>query len=197
MTTRICRPSRHRPGYGATALLALLSACGGAAVDATIGGTVSGIRAGTSVVLEDNGASSLTLASDGAFTFAATLATGAAYDVTVVTQPIGETCTVANGSGTVGALDNVTNVAVSCVASASVVGTVSGLAAGTSVTLSNGSVLLPIAANGSFAFPGVLAAGAAYAVTVAVAPAGETCVLSNAAGTIPSSGVATVTVACN
>jgi hypothetical protein len=174
-----------------------LAACGGSVSDATIGGSLSGLSTGLSVVLADNGVSNLTLTANGAFTFDAKLPTGSTYDVTVVTQPVGETCTVANASGTVDAVNNVTNVTVSCVVSASVVGTVSGLAAGTSVTLSNGSVLLPIATNGGFAFPGVLAAGSSYAIAVAVQPAGQTCTLANASGTIPASGVVTVTIACS
>jgi len=188
------RISRALPVVLATALLV---ACGGNSADATIGGSVSGLNTGQSLVLADNGTSNLTVTANGNFAFSATLPTGATYDVTVVTQPAGQTCTVANSSGTVDAINNVTNIAVTCVVSASIAGTVSGLAAGTSVTLSNGSVLLPIASNGAFAFPGVLTAGSAYAVTIAVQPAGETCVLSNASGTIPASRVTSVVVACS
>jgi hypothetical protein len=188
---------RRLSPIGAASCAFALAACGGSVGDASIGGSLSGLSTGLSVVLADNGASSLTLTADGAFAFDTKLATGSTYDVTVVTQPVGETCTVANSSGTVDPVNNVNNVAVTCVVSASVVGTVSGLAAGTSVTLSNGSVLLPIAANGPFAFPGVLAAGSAYAIAVAVPPAGHSCTLVNASGTIPASGVVTVTVTCS
>ncbi len=65
------------------------------------------------MTLLDNGADTLTVTANGAFTFKTALATGAAYKVTVGTQPTGETCTVTNGSGTVGTA-NVTNVAVAC-----------------------------------------------------------------------------------
>lgn len=176
---------------------AVLVACGGNSDDATIGGTVSGLSSGLSVVLADNGTSNLTVTANGNFSFATTLPTNATYDVTVVTQPLGQTCTVVNGSGTVDPVDNVSNVAVTCIVSASLVGTVSGLAAGTSVTLGDGAVLLPIATNGAFAFPGVLAPGSAYAVSIAVQPAGETCTLTNATGTIPAIGVASVVVTCS
>jgi uncharacterized repeat protein (TIGR03803 family) len=49
------------------------------------------------------------------FTFATTVANGAAYDVTVYTQPANpaQACVVTNGSGTIGS-SNVTNVAVAC-----------------------------------------------------------------------------------
>ena len=44
------------------------------------------------------------------------MAGGAAYSVSVVTQPSGQTCAVTNGSGTVGSAD-VTDVTVSCAVS--------------------------------------------------------------------------------
>ena len=79
----------------------------------SVGGTVSGLS-GT-VVLQDNGGDDLSVGANGPFTFATKLAGGAAYSVTVKTNPAGQTCSVANGSGTIGAA-NVTNVAVSCAA---------------------------------------------------------------------------------
>ena len=54
------------------------------------------------VVLQDNGGDELSLSASGGFTFATKLPAGAAYNVTVKTSPSGQTCTVANGSGTVG-----------------------------------------------------------------------------------------------
>jgi hypothetical protein len=80
----------------------------------TIGGTVTGLTG--SVTLLDNGANSLTLSADGSFTFTTALAAGSAYAVTVSAQPTGETCTISDGSGTVGSAD-VTNVAVACASS--------------------------------------------------------------------------------
>jgi hypothetical protein len=79
----------------------------------TVGGTVSGLT-GT-VVLQDNGTDSLSLTSDGSFTFATPLTDGSAYNVTVASQPGGQNCSVSGGSGTVSGAD-VTSVAVSCVA---------------------------------------------------------------------------------
>ncbi len=77
----------------------------------SVGGTVSGLS-GT-VVLQDNGSDSLSVTANGSFTFATQLASGAAYAVTVQTNPSGQTCTVSDGSGTVSSA-NVTNVAISC-----------------------------------------------------------------------------------
>jgi len=76
-------------------------------------------------------------------------------------------------------------------------GTVSGLA-GNSVTLRlNGGADLAVAANGNFAFPGSIASGTAYTVTVQTQPTGptQTCVLANATGNI-AANVANVTVTC-
>jgi hypothetical protein len=77
----------------------------------TVSGTVSGL-VGT-VVLRNNGTDSLSISAVGPFTFATPLAQGASYNVTVATQPPGQTCTVANGSGVLAATP-VTNVQVSC-----------------------------------------------------------------------------------
>ena len=87
---------------------------GGDVQSYTIGGTVSGLS-GT-VLLQDNGGDTLSLSSNGSFTFAAPVASGAGYSVTVKSYPSGQICTVSGGSGTVGSA-NVTNVAVSCAAS--------------------------------------------------------------------------------
>lgn len=80
----------------------------------TIGGSAQGVAnySSSGLVLLDNGTDSLTVSSDGTFTFASPVASGGAYAVTVKTQPSGETCSVTNASGT--ASGNVTNVTVSC-----------------------------------------------------------------------------------
>jgi DNA-binding beta-propeller fold protein YncE len=76
--------------------------------------TVSGLDA-SGLVLQDNGGDALNVAADGVSTFATHLAPGAAYSVSVATQPGGTSqfCSVANGSGTMGTSD-VTNVTVTC-----------------------------------------------------------------------------------
>ena len=81
----------------------------------TVGGTVSGLS-GT-VVLQDNGGDDLSVGASGGFTFATGLAGGSAYNVTVKANPAGQTCSVANGSGTIGS-SSITNVAVTCATSA-------------------------------------------------------------------------------
>jgi hypothetical protein len=86
----------------------------------TIGGTVSGLPSGDSVVLQDNGKDDLTVIANGSFTFATALASGAAYSVTVSTTPPAETCLVGSGAGTVASAD-VSSVVVTCSPSPTVV----------------------------------------------------------------------------
>ncbi|MBF5003154.1 IPTL-CTERM sorting domain-containing protein [Diaphorobacter caeni] len=78
-----------------------------------VGGSLSGLQAGQSVVLLNNGGDALTLAADGVFHFASMINAGASYDVAVGTQPSGQTCTVSAGSGSNVSAD-VGNVVVTC-----------------------------------------------------------------------------------
>jgi len=177
------------------AAVLVLSGCGGGA--AAVGGSLSGLGSGLSLTLQNNGADNLTLSANGSFSFATTLVSGATYNVTVLTQPVGQSCSVANGSGTIDSNGTAVNgVAVSCVNSSSLGGTVSGLNPGTSVTLNINGYLQAIAGNGAFAYPGVLSAGSSYTVTVAVQPVGQTCTVSNGSGTISTGTSAAVTVTC-
>ena len=79
----------------------------------TVGGAVSGLGTGQSVVLKNNAGDDLTVNANGAFTFSTAIISASAYAVTVGTQPTNQTCTVTNGAGT--ASGNVTNVMVACV----------------------------------------------------------------------------------
>jgi hypothetical protein len=183
---------------GAVALLAILvAACTGNNLT-SVGGTLSGLNTGASVTLQNNGDDTLTLTANGAFHFPTVVPGGSTYSVTVLTQPAGQTCSVTDGSGTLDPQgDPVDTVVVTCTTTSSLGGTVSGLAAGTSVTLANGTTLLPVDVNGAFAFPGTLPVGTAYDVTVAVQPAGQTCVVTNGTGTIAAGGSLTVVVTCS
>ena len=199
-------------GAGAMGIVALvLAGCGGGGSGSTpssqsstpppttqysIGGSVSGLS-GTGLVLQDNGADNLTVSQNGSFTFVTKVNSGSAYDVTVMTQPSGQTCAVANASGTASA--TVTNVAVTCTtANVTIGGTVSGLTGTGLVLQDNGGDNLAISKNGSFAFATALASGKAYAVTVATQPSSpsQTCAVTNGTGTTASSNVTNVTVTC-
>jgi hypothetical protein len=81
----------------------------------TVGGSITGLT-GTGLVLQNNGADSVAPApADSSFTFPTRLASGAAYAVTVQTQPANpaQLCVVSGGAGTVGSAD-VTSVAIAC-----------------------------------------------------------------------------------
>jgi len=77
----------------------------------SVGGNLTNLT-GT-VVLQNNGGDNLTLTNNGSFTFSNYVTQGSTYDVTVLTQPSGQTCTVTNRGGTMGN-SNVTNVGVNC-----------------------------------------------------------------------------------
>lgn len=82
----------------------------------TIGGTVTGLASGNSLVLQNN-AENLTVSSNGNFTFANAEAFGGVYGVIVAIQPTpsNQSCSVANGYGTVSGVDNITNIYITCV----------------------------------------------------------------------------------
>jgi 6-phosphogluconolactonase len=90
----------------------LLTACADN-LNYPLGGTVTGLT--SSMVLQDNDGYttiSLNVTVNGGFFFAAAFPNGTAYNVTVLTQPIGQTCIVKNASGT--GTGRVTSVVVDC-----------------------------------------------------------------------------------
>ena len=162
-----------------------------------IGGTASGL-VGSGLVLQDNGSDNLTVTANGSFTFATAIANGAAYNVTVLTQPSNpaQACTVTNGSGTATAA--VSNVQVSCAAPTYTIGgTVSGLVGTGLVLQNNGGNNLSITGNGAFTFSSAIASGAAYSVKVLTQPSSpaQTCTVANGSGTA-SANVTSVQVTC-
>ena len=173
-----------------------LAACGGgssAAPTYSIAATVSGLS-GT-LVLQNNGSDVLSAAANGVFTFASRVAGASTYDVTVRTQPTGQTCVVANGSGTVNGSD-VTNVSVTCSPVYTVGGSVTGLQ-GTVTLQDNGGNDLTIASNGPFAFGPAVETGTAYSITIKMQPVEQLCVLSNGSGTVSGANVGNVAVTCS
>ncbi len=163
----------------------------------TVGGSVGGL-VGSGLQLQINGGQTLAIAADGAFAFPTALPFGAAYDVVVAAQPEQpwQTCTVADGSGTIGDAD-VTDVAVTCTTDAHTIGgSVDGLAGDGLVLQLDGGETLPIAADGAFVFATPVPSGNAYAVSVAGAPAGQGCTVERGSGTVAGSDVTDVAVHC-
>jgi hypothetical protein len=184
--------------------LAALTACGGGGGSASIGGTITGLNSGLTLVLQNNATDTFSITGTGNnsttynYRFATALSAGNAYSVTVSTQPLGETCSVANPTGNVDSSgDSVGSVNVSCAVTSTVVGTETGLNAGAALILSsNGSSIAVTSLSPTFSFPGVLATGSTYTVTIATQPAGQTCTLTNATGTVVANTPAVVTVSC-
>jgi hypothetical protein len=158
----------------------------------SVGGTVTGLLPGTAVALSDGGAP-VPVGADGAFSFPTRQVTGAPYNVTVSTQPPGEVCTVTGGQGAIG--NSNVEVAVTCKEAFSISGTLTGLPAGSSVTLADanaGSVV--VNATGPFHLPNALLAGSQYNVTGTVS--GKACVVTHGAGVVNHGPVADVSVRC-
>jgi 6-phosphogluconolactonase len=173
---------------------------GGATPMYTVGGTVVGL-AGSGLVLQNNAGNNLAVASAGPFAFTASLASGATYNITVVTQPTSpsQTCAVTNGSGSVAGA-NVTTPQVSCTTNSFAVGgTVTGLDALGLVLQNNAGDDLAIAAGGAFAFSSSVQSGVAYAVTIKAQPnVGplQVCTVTNGTGNVGNGTVTSVSVAC-
>ena len=186
-----------------TLLMLSLAACGGGGGDSppatfSIGGTVSGLAAGTQIVLNNNGNPPLTVGADGAFTFTQSVSANGSYLVTINTQPTGQTCSVANFQGA-GVTANVAIVNVTCVTSTFTIGgTVTGLAAGQQVTFNdNGGDPKTVTANGAFAFSTPVAFNGVYAVTVGTQPTGQTCTVGSGSGSGVVANITSVAVTCS
>jgi hypothetical protein len=164
-----------------------LAGCGGSSDNSTapdtstytIGGTVSGLS-GT-VVLQLNGAETLSVSANSSFVFTTGIGAGNTYQVTIKTQPSNQTCVLTYGSGSVVA--NVTSVLVTCAAATFTVGgTVAGLN-GTVVVQNNAADNLTLTSNGNFQFATAVTSFSTYSVTVATQPTAQTCWVVNALGT--------------
>lgn len=162
-----------------------------------VGGSVSGL-VGTGLVLQNEGGDDITINGDGPFSFPTPVASGAAYSVSVKTQPTvpSQTCTVTNDTGSVGG-GAVSNVSVACTTNKYTVGgSLSGLSSGQVVLTNNGGDDLTLGSNGSFNFTTPIASGAAYSVAVKTQPVGHFCTVTNANGTVGGGAVSSVDVQC-
>jgi 6-phosphogluconolactonase (cycloisomerase 2 family) len=109
---------------GAIGLMAILVSCGSGSSPGysyTIGGIVSGLAADSGIVLSrivlrNSTGESLSISTNGYFSFLTPVNTGGAYTVTIETQPsfLSQICTINNGSGIVNNAP-VSSVVVSCV----------------------------------------------------------------------------------
>jgi len=169
-----------------------------------VGGTVNGL-AGNGLVLQNNAGDDLNIDADGNFTFSTPVASGAAYTVTVKTQPtnLAQTCTVNNASGTATDAD-IANVAVICSTNSY---SVNAIVSGLDSIVPNGSGLvlqnnagddLVVTTNGSFPFSTPVASGADYLITVRTQPStlpAQSCQVTASSGTVSDSDVS-VAITC-
>jgi hypothetical protein len=163
----------------------------------TIGGTVTGLT-GTGLVLQDNSGNNLTVSANAtSFTFSTAVTSGGTYSVTVLTQPVGQSCTVTTGSGT--ATANVTDVSVACIQAYTIGGSIFGLSGTGLVLQDNGGNNLTVSATATgyaFTFDGSIPSGGApYSVTVLSDPASQACTVANPIGTATAS-VTNVDISC-
>jgi hypothetical protein len=175
-------------------LSASLAACGGGSSnDIGISGTISGLTTGNLIL--SNGYTTINIPSGNTgFIFGTRLPKFASYTVSVQSAPELLTCGVRNPSGI--ASGDVSNVEVVCVPNNTVGGSVTGLVAA-GLTLTNGSDTVNVPANASnFVFPRRVGQGQAYGVTILSQPAGQTCNLANAVGTVGTTNVTSIQVNC-
>ena len=115
---------RQPAACGVIGVALVLAACNDSSSDPppapathALGGTVSGLATGATLVLQDAAAGTVSISANGSFAFTTTLASGVAYNVSVKTAPASppQDCSVAQGSGIMGQAD-VGAISVTCVA---------------------------------------------------------------------------------
>ena len=164
---------------------------------------VSGLQQGKNVVLNSGQSKggnvfteneALGITTDGTYSFGS-FTSGTSYNITVRQQPVGQTCTVTSGEGS---LSGSTIVAVACTSeSYTISGTVVGMLSGQSVTLQNNSGdNLTVSSNTSFSFTTIVASGTTYLVTVLTQPTGQTCT-PNLNSNVVSGNVTDVSIICS
>ena len=167
----------------------------------TVGGSLSGLASGNTLVLQNNGSDDLSLSANGSFIFDTALVDGSSYAVTVLTQPTSpnQVCAVTNGSGTLSGA-NVTNVSVVCTTVGyHVGGNVDGLFNGYDLVLTNnGGDDLTITDNGRFIFATPVPDGGSYSVAILTQPdhPKHHCTVANGNGTVAGGNVSDVSVTC-
>ncbi len=78
-----------------------------------VGGGLSGMAAGQSLVLQDASGLTASFSANGTYTLLASVPSGTPYNLSVKTQPIGQSCSISNGAGSISSA-SITNVQVAC-----------------------------------------------------------------------------------
>ncbi len=187
----------------------VLAACGGGGGDDPpvntpsfrVGGQLAGLAAGKTVVIADASGPSAAVSANGSYSLQ--LPAGTAYSLRIAAQPVGQTCTIANGSGTVSA--DVNNVSVACrdndvpPNARTLGGSVAGLAAGKALVMqlaAEGTTQeARVTADGLFTFAQPVTGP--YSITVLTQPQNQTCTVTGGQGTVDArAALPPITVAC-
>ncbi|WP_157995377.1 choice-of-anchor tandem repeat GloVer-containing protein [Peristeroidobacter soli] len=160
----------------------------------SLGGSISGLTVPGLVLA--NGPDLLTVSANSTgFTMPSAVAFTSPYALVVQSQPTNFTCTIGNGTGTMGA-GPVTDVTVTCAqATFTIGGSISGLTTN-GLVLSNGSDRLPILPNAAtFTMPTPVANGASYEVTTVSSPAAVRCTVNNGSG-VAGAAPLSISISC-
>lgn len=217
-TSRIRRHTGRAPAARAALAalpLLLLTACGGGSdgdpvtpppvvtppgKSFVLGGTVTGLGEGRSVVLKRGDVDELTITANGRFTMGRRITPTEPYLLTIASHPEGQRCTVSQ-LVTLPVEQDVTNLSLNCVSlpvgTQNLGGVVTGLVEGGTLVLQNNQgENLTLKADGRFVFNTAVAGGSSYAVQVQTQPMGQTCTVVNGSGTVGSADVRAMQVAC-
>lgn len=160
-----------------------------------IGGTVSGLKPNTSLVLVSHG-DEFTIDKDGEFFFNKEVPFNKSYAVDFKSPPTDQVCTITNASQ-----EHVTslvdNIEVNCSTDTyQISGSLTGLIDGGQVTLNNNGEELHFKANQTFDFKTPVAYNGGYDVKVTTNPYSQTCSVENGFGSNVKQEVGPVKVSC-
>lgn len=195
----------------ALALALGLAACGGDDDgDLQLGVALSGITK-SGLTLKNNGGADIAVAPGTFFVFPDLVAVDSQYDITIGLKPdntVADSCRVINGKGKVSTISP-RNIAVVCdIKTYELGGTVEGLALEGGLIINNGSqqkaipkgattFTMTTAATETAKFPGQVAEGTPYAVTILSPAAGShNCRVENGVGVMPAAAVNNIKIIC-
>lgn len=165
--------------------------------------TVSGLVGTGMVVRLNSDFDSLTVDSNGEFTFSKTIRTGSTFEVTIQTQPTTppQTCSVSGGTGTVGTSD-VESILVNCdPLTYALTGTIAGIDInGTGLLIENtiDGTTMSLGGPGTFSFNTAYPEGTNYNVVVVTQPNNplQNCLITNPSGTFLAQDVTDISITC-
>jgi hypothetical protein len=189
------------------AVLAGLAACGGKAMF-TVGGTIQAPEY-PGLVLSSGGNDLAIAAHQTTFAFPQQIEYGAAYTVSIKSQPAHSSCALGQGvinntittaaTDTAGRLATI-NVGVFCnLLTHHLGGTITGLGSAEGLVLANGSLggtVTVLKDSVIFTFANSVAYGQSYGVTILKQPTGKTCTVTDGVGQMADVDIASVKVNC-